>query len=306
MTDQLDTYPHDLAGEDAPPPVQPSPRQLVQGRRLRDQQRAAGRHAAPGQQLREATGDLVAPAVLQLISEANAANPGRDKASDGTWGDARHQALGSATDHNAWLRYNGHGYVRAGDIDVDGLDLPTAFERGRQLAAAGQLSQVLDGGYFILNERITRPDFSGWAAYTGTDPHVTHGHASVSRTPAGFLSVARWGLFDAAPAPAPAPPAAGPAGAGWTGPDAVGRGVTYRATFQPGPQSNGQRVADLQAFLKRYAPAYAGGLVVDGWFGQQTAGVVAEFARRSNIAGADGLNVGPKIATALFRAGFDR
>jgi hypothetical protein len=34
--------------------------------------------------------------------------------------------------------------------------------------------------------------------------------------------------------------------------------------------------------------------------------VLREFAARSNVAGADGLNIGPKLALALWRAGFER
>jgi hypothetical protein len=38
----------------------------------------------------------------------------------------------------------------------------------------------------------------------------------------------------------------------------------------------------------------------------QTAAVLREFAHRSGIADADGLNIGPKLAAALYRAGFER
>jgi hypothetical protein len=34
--------------------------------------------------------------------------------------------------------------------------------------------------------------------------------------------------------------------------------------------------------------------------------VLAEFAHRSGIASADGLNIGPQLAAALTRAGFER
>jgi peptidoglycan hydrolase-like protein with peptidoglycan-binding domain len=74
----------------------------------------------------------------------------------------------------------------------------------------------------------------------------------------------------------------------------------------PGPQSNGPRVAALQAFLRDRYSLYAKGLTVDGWYGQQTAGVLAEFAHRSGIPSADGLNIGPKLAAALTAAGFEQ
>lgn len=298
MTEPTTGYPFDEVGDVADAPAAPTSRQVAMARRAQARMLSIGDPLVPPTPTREASSDLVAPAVVQLVTEANEANPRRDKSSDGTWGDARHAGLGSGTDHNAWLRWQGHGYVRAGDIDVDGLDLPAAVERARLAVLAGRLPQLVGGGYIILNERITSPDFTTWRQYNGDDPHVSHAHFSVSTDPARFTLRDRWGIF-VAPPPAPTPPAAG---GGWTGPDAAGRGVGFRA--QRG--NNGQRVADAQAFLRRVFPAYAGDLVVDGWYGQQTARVVAEFARRSGIAGADGLNIGPKLATALWRAGFDR
>lgn len=105
--------------------------------------------------------------------------------------------------------------------------------------------------------------------------------------------------------PAPAPPAPPPAPAGWPGPDLSGRGPALRGQATE-PQSNGPRVAALQTFLRDRYPLYAKGLEVDGWYGPQTSAALAEFARRSSIRGADGLNIGPQIAAALSRAGFDR
>ena len=103
------------------------------------------------------------------------------------------------------------------------------------------------------------------------------------------------------PHPAPAPRAP----AGWTGPDLTGSGNALRgqAAGQPqGPQSNGPRVAGLQTWLNANYPAYSR-LAVDGWYGLQTAAVLREFAHRSGIGDADGLNIGPQLAAALTRAG---
>jgi hypothetical protein len=100
------------------------------------------------------------------------------------------------------------------------------------------------------------------------------------------------------PAPAPRPPAP----AGWTGPDLTGRGTTLRGD----EGNNGPRVAEWQAFLRRYAPAYAGDLAADGWWGPATTAANAQFGRRSGIPSADGRNIGPKLAAAYYRAGFDR
>jgi hypothetical protein len=100
-----------------------------------------------------------------------------------------------------------------------------------------------------------------------------------------------------APPPAPAP---APAPTGWTGPDASGTGTMFRAELG----NNGPRVQALQAFLRTRYPLYAKALVADGFYGPRTAAVIAEYARRSAIRGADGLNVGPQLARSLYVAGF--
>jgi hypothetical protein len=216
-------------------------------------------------------------------------------------GDARHQAEngphgpGSGSDHNGWVHLAGVGVVRAFDITNDpALGLPAVAERLRARALAGTLPQVAGGGYLILAGRITAPDWSGWRVYTGPDPHVSHLHVSVSLDAAGFDSSAPWHAFiSEQPAPPPPPPA--PAGR-----DLTGRGDGLRGDAG----NTGPRVAAVQAFLNRYAPAYAH-LAVDGVWGPATTAALAEFAHRSGIPDADGRNIGPKIAAALHRDGFD-
>jgi hypothetical protein len=297
-------YPEHLAGEPAPAPED------VPARVLAMAAKAHGKHLDRLPPLFGAAGWPSSPrpasSLVTLLAETNAAAPGRSKRSDGLLGDKRHQDLGSATDHNPWIKVAGVGVVRAFDITSDPvLALPTVFERLRARAAAGTLPQVIGDGYAILNGRITAPDWSGWRVYTGADPHVSHGHVSVSRDPARFDLATPWGVFSSEHAPpAPAPPPSPPAG--WTGPDLAGSGNGLRgqAAGQPqGPQSNGPRVAALQGWLNANYPAYSH-LLVDGWFGVATAGVLREFAARSGIAGADGLNIGPQLAAALARAGF--
>ena len=302
-------YPHELAGDPAPPPADLDPRVL--GMALK----AHARHltaAGPGLLAAAAgwpTDPRPAASLLARRDEANATAPARNKASDGMIGDARHQ-LDPSSDHDGWLKVAGVGVVRALDVTTDpALRLPAAAERIRARAAAGTLPQVTGGGYVILNGRITAPDFTGWRVYTGRDPHVSHMHVSTSTDPARFDDPRPWGVFSTEqPAPASMTPAPAPARPGWTGPDLTGTGTGLRgqAAGQPqGPQSNGPRMAALQAFLNRYAPAYSA-LAVDGWYGTATAAVLAEFAARSGIGGADGLNVGPQLAAALYRAGFER
>jgi hypothetical protein len=298
------SYPHELAGAAAPPPAPVSPRVIRLAREAR--RRSLGI-------TREPLGFVMPPwrpagAIVQLFTEANAANPGRDKSSDGTIGDARHAGGGpgtpswAASDHNPWLVVAGVGVVRAGDVDTDGLNLVAAVEVARAKAAAGQLPQLVGGGYVILHGKITAPDFSGWRQYRGTDPHVTHAHFSTSTDPARFDARDPWGIFGPVTPPAPPPPPPPPRPPVWTGPDLRGRGPSLRGERG----ANGPRVAALQDGLARTFPAYRhahGQLVADGWWGDITAAWLAEFGHRSGIPEADGANVGPKLALALWRAG---
>jgi hypothetical protein len=302
-----DTYPHDLAGDPAPPPA-PAPARVL-GMALKAHARYLAAIEDPDHRY-GATAWRLAGAVEQLLAEADAHAPARNRASDGTIGDDRHMEAGSGSDHNPWITAGGVGVVRALDLTNDpALGLHDVFERLRARVAAGGLPQLSSGGYLILGGRITADDWSGWKAYRGADPHVSHGHVSVSRSPAGFDSRAEWGAFRSEqPAPAPAPPAPRVEPVGWTGPDLTGSGAGLRgqAAGQPqGAQSNGPRVAALQEFLNRTYPAYSD-LAVDGWYGQATAGVLRQFAARSGIDGADGLNIGPKLAAALAKTGFER
>jgi hypothetical protein len=292
-----DTYPHHWAGDEADPPAPAAPRIVEMARRAQARllatpdPLAAQRTAAPAGRL--------AHALEILGAEADTANPRRDRSSDGTWGDARHQAEGNASDHNGWLKVGGVPICRARDIDTDGLDLHAAFERARQLAAAGKLPQVTDGGYLILSGRITAPDFSRWRVYSGPNPHIIEGHVSVSRVPAQFDLRTPWGLFLPGPSPKPAKP---PAPRKWTGPDLRGAGPMLRGEAG----ANGPRVQRLQAALAARFPAYrhgAGNLAADGWWGDVTGRWLDEFGRRSGVPQADGRNIGPRLALALYRAG---
>ncbi|AXB41312.1 MULTISPECIES: peptidoglycan-binding domain-containing protein [Amycolatopsis] len=196
--------------------------------------------------------------------------PKRDKTSDGTIGDAAHASRSS--DHNPWVKdAAGVGVVRAIDIDVDGIDAAWLAEHLRQRGRNGD-RRLTDGGYVILNRRITNADFSGWHAYTGSNPHTSHVHVSFSRS--RYDDRGTWGIVG---------------GGGSTPPPSTGR-----STLRQG--STGQAVKDLQAFLNRAYPAYSK-LVVDGAFGPKTTAVVKEFQRRSGIA-SDGI-VGPQTWTKL-------
>jgi hypothetical protein len=291
FSDPHGSYPFDLVGADADRPAPPPPRLIAMAKRAAERDR----DDTPPVKL-WGTGWRLAHSIESLFTEADAANPERDHRSDGHIGDKAHAALGEATDHNPWLVHMGRGIVRAADLDADGLDLATAFERARQLAHAGRLPQLLGAGYLIFNGRITKPDYSGWSIYIG-NPHVEHGHISVSRDPGRFDTRAPWGIFTTTPAPPPRPSPA----AQRTGRDLTGRGRALRGS----QGDSGPRVGQLQAFLNRSYPAYSR-LEVDREWGPRTSAVIREFAHRSRIPEADGLNIGPRIAAALFAAGFDR
>lgn len=146
-------------------------------------------------------------ASTSLIGEINALWPGRDKASDGTIGDASHQSRTS--DHNLTVKVGPLWVVRARDIDKDGIPAAALAEYLRTLGERDD-TRLYPGGYVIFNRRITASDFSGWRAYTGTNPHTSHVHVSFSRAESGFDSTASWGLAAHFGRPAP-PPAAPPA-----------------------------------------------------------------------------------------------
>lgn len=142
-------------------------------------------------------------ASVTLVNEINARWPKRDKASDGTIGDAAHASRDS--DHNPWVIVNGQGVVRARDVDKDGIDAAWIVEELRKKGAAGD-PRLAGGGYIIFNRRITSPDFKTWKVYTGSNPHDKHFHVSFSLNRAGFDSKLPWNLG----VPAPAKPAGFP------------------------------------------------------------------------------------------------
>ena len=134
----------------------------------------------------------VAASVHVLLAQCNSFAPHRSRLSDGTIGDARHAALGSASDHNPWYRNT----VTAVDITHD----PTHGMDCSRLANG--LVQLNDSRrkYIIWNRRIFefRPGFrdSGrWARYAGSDPHTSHLHVSVMPNPSCEL-VNSWKVYE--------------------------------------------------------------------------------------------------------------
>lgn len=122
-----------------------------------------------------ATKWTLAPCLVKLRSQINAAYPARSKASDGTIGDAAHAKTKS--EHNP----DAGGVVRAFDITHD----PAHGLHGTSLALKLVSSRDPRILYVIWNRSIARsyakPGIPAWtwAKYTGPDPHTNHVHLSV-------------------------------------------------------------------------------------------------------------------------------
>lgn len=121
-------------------------------------------------------GGAVCNAVLAALRDADRQWPGRKRASDGTLGDARHQARKS--DHNEGL---------AVDITHD----PASGADGNVIAEAARLDSRTS--YVIWNRRIWNGAISPeWRPYDGSNPHTHHVHISIKREERHDLSVWQW------------------------------------------------------------------------------------------------------------------
>lgn len=114
----------------------------------------------------------LAPSLVALRDEVNAAFPKRDKTSDGWIGDTSHSARPS--DHNP--DWSDGGVVRAIDIDIDDSD-PTRDLRTELLNALLGDERV----YYVISNGIIYSRTYGWAAhkYTGSNDHSHHVHVSI-------------------------------------------------------------------------------------------------------------------------------
>jgi hypothetical protein len=205
----------------------------------------------------------VAKSLDKLRSQVNAQWPKRDKSSDGTIGDERHQA--STSDHNPWVKDGKMGVVTGMDITND----PTGGPVSNDLAETLKASRDPRIKYIISNARICSGDAGPspwvWRKYSGANAHRHHVHISVKSEKSSYDSVRAWALepkavkFIEPVAAIEDPPPS------FLKPGPVG--VDVAVTGDP-------EVFSVQKRLK--ARNYSPGLI-DGLWGSGTAGAVSGF-----------------------------
>lgn len=219
-------------------------------------------------------GWVLAPSLVVLMNEVDARNPKRKKTSDGSIGDASHQA--SKSEHNPDRDDDPlpRGIVSAVDITKDSAAQMEAI-RKTVIADPRCWYWIHDGRIWSrTNDFKPRP-------YTGSNPHEGHGHLSLMQTRQAALDTSSWGV-----AKAPAPPAPKPK------PE-----PKIPPTLKRGDKS--ELVAVLQRFL---------GVRPDsGHFGPITAKAVRRYQREQKIEddGVVGRNTWTRILTTLKLPGFN-
>jgi hypothetical protein len=160
----------------------------------------------------------VAQALLTLRAEVDRNWPDRERFSDGGIGDERHQLLGSASDHNPWIKDSGGvGVVRAFDVDAGIGKFPTRAEdtvgdtvsEVARLAGKAGHPALENGGYVIYEGKIASASSSPawtWRTHDG-DSHESHPHISVGRKATAFDTKEPWGIAAAPVQPIRTPPA---------------------------------------------------------------------------------------------------
>lgn len=131
----------------------------------------------------------MAKSLLRLRDQVNSAFPNRNKASDGTIGDAAHRSRNS--DHNAHIDDGGVGVVSAMDITHD----PAHCDAG---ALVDKLVESRDPRikYIIYNSRIISSKQQPWVwrPYSGANAHAHHFHISVMAEKEAYDSEADWAI----------------------------------------------------------------------------------------------------------------
>lgn len=133
---------------------------------------------------------MIAPPALKFILEdANRVAPGRNRASDGIFPDARHLAQGVASDHNP----DGHGVCHAVDVTNDpahGMDTWAWAQQIARRMVSGQETRVK---YLVSNDGtkdvIFNPSVSMTWRQNGSvkQEHRSHLHTSILDTTAAEM-----------------------------------------------------------------------------------------------------------------------
>lgn len=146
---------------------------------------------------------ILVPSLVALRNEFNRIAPMRDKATDGSVGDAAH--AGTSSDHNP--DETGHvpiedsdslNEVHAIDVDKDLRSGDLTMEKVVQfLLGRCRSGQERRLRYIIFNRRIWSAS-SGWVqkAYTGSNPHTEHAHFSASYETSRETDTSSWHLED--------------------------------------------------------------------------------------------------------------
>jgi hypothetical protein len=163
--------------------------------RYDDSAAAAPRKGArkTGMLVQQVRGWRVAESLQRLLAQVNQMAPSRNKASDGSIGDPRHQSR--ASDHNPWVIDGNMGVVTARDITHD----PNNGCDAQKIADSIVASRDPRVKYLIWNRRICNSQVEPWTwrKYTGTNPHNKHIHISVLPQKAKYDDTSDWHLTQA-------------------------------------------------------------------------------------------------------------
>jgi hypothetical protein len=216
------------------------------------------------------SGWRLAPSLIWLFTEADQLFPGRSRASDGSIGDARHQA--GASDHNP-----SGGFVLAGDLTHDpahGIDAHAWADELRRRRDA-RISYVISAGRICSSYSNSARSAWEWGRYVADNLHFAHTHVSVLNTSVGRDVTGPW-FAGGAPGPAAPTPKL-------QIPDRPYPGVVRLGDGMPPLPANPSVGAWQQALAERGAP-----LKVDGRFGESTFHVVRDWQTKHRL-GPDGI-----------------
>lgn len=212
----------------------------------------------------------------KLRLQVNAGWPHRSKDSDGSVGDARHQAEKSS-DHNPWISDPpGPNVVSAVDITHDPVN---GFD---SYAFADMLMRNKDTRikYLISNRRIGSGDAGPsawvWRKYTGSNAHDHHVHISLKSDKAHYDSIKEWNLEGMISPPSP---------------EVVAAHIPPPPTLRKG--DHGASVSSMQTDLN----ARGAKLVINGNFDDMTVAAVKAFQSAHGLV-VDAV-VGPQTWKAL-------